>query len=135
MVINRKTLIKGIVLLCLFYSLSACQLVKLQQRSLSASLTDKTQSILTRPQLSDSSQNTLLLAGIPANECINQPDRCVQTLGKKLTDNNEQRYAAASEVYLAQALRLSEEKMSCIVVGKTAFNETKSVFRSSTDFT
>ncbi|MCH7293964.1 esterase/lipase family protein [Acinetobacter higginsii] len=110
MVINRKTLIKGIVLFCLFYSLSACQLVKLQQRSLSASLTDKTQSILTRPQLSDASQNTLLLAGIPANECINQPDRCVQTLEKKLTDNNEQRYAAASEVYLAQALRLSEEK-------------------------
>ncbi|ENW92121.1 esterase/lipase family protein [Acinetobacter dispersus] len=110
MIINRRTLIKGIVLLCLFYSLSACQLVKLQQRSLSASLTDKTQSILTRPQLSDASQNTLLLAGIPANECINQPDRCIQTLEKKLTDNNEQRYATASEVYLAQALRLSEEK-------------------------
>ncbi|WP_343620426.1 alpha/beta hydrolase [Acinetobacter proteolyticus] len=110
MVINRKTLIKGIVLFCLFYSLSACQLVKLQQRSLSASLTDKTQSILTRPQLSDATQNTLLLSGLKIDQCISQPDQCVQTLQQKLTDNSEQSYAAASEIYLTRALQLSHEK-------------------------
>jgi len=110
MVINRKTLIKGIVLLCLFYSLSACQLVKLQQRSLSASLTDKTQSILTRSQLSDATQNTLLLSGLKIDQCISQPDQCVQTLQQKLTDNSEQSYAAASEIYLTRALQLSHEK-------------------------
>ncbi|VXA58379.1 Alpha/beta hydrolase [Acinetobacter proteolyticus] len=110
MVINRKTLIKGIVLFCLFYSLSACQLVKLQQRSLSASLADKTQSILTRPQLSDATQNTLLLSGLKIDQCISQPDQCVQTLQQKLTDNSEQSYAAASEIYLTRALQLSHEK-------------------------
>ncbi|OEY94995.1 alpha/beta hydrolase [Acinetobacter proteolyticus] len=110
MVINRKTLIKGIVLFCLFYSLSACQLVKLQQRSLSASLADKTQSILTRPQLSNATQNTLLLSGLKIDQCISQPDQCVQTLQQKLTDNSEQSYAAASEIYLTRALQLSHEK-------------------------
>ncbi|USA53747.1 alpha/beta hydrolase [Acinetobacter sp. C32I] len=119
MVINIKSLTKTIVLLCLMYSLSACQLVKLQQRSLSASLADKTQSILTRPQLSDATQNSLLLSGLNLDQCLKQPDQCVQTLQQKLTDNHEQAYAAASEIYLAGALQLSLEKQCDIPLSQT----------------
>lgn len=119
MVINIKSLTKTIVLLCLLYSLSACQLVKLQQRSLSASLADKTQSILTRPQLSDATQNSLLLSGLNLDQCLKQPDQCIQTLQQKLTDNHEQAYAAASEIYLAGALQLSLEKQCDIPLSQT----------------
>lgn len=116
----EQLLAKLVLLGFILFSLSACQLVKLQQRSLSASLTDKTQTILTRSQLSDATQNSLLLSGVPVEACLSQPEQCVQTLQQKLSDSPEQRYAAASEIYLARALQLGQEKNCQIALAQTS---------------
>lgn len=116
----KQLLAKLVLLGFMLFSLSACQLVKLQQRSLSASLTDKTQTILTRSQLSDATQNSLLLSGVPVEACLSQPEQCVQRLQLKLADSPEQRYAAASEIYLARALQLGQEKNCQIALAQTS---------------
>ncbi|WP_180113483.1 hypothetical protein [Acinetobacter sp. YH12073] len=84
--------------------LSGCQLVKLQENQLSASLNNKTDSILTHQKLSTFSHQILLMVNESDQSCLNALESCIHKMRNNETLDIAQVYAAASELYMARAL-------------------------------
>ncbi|MEN3978447.1 alpha/beta fold hydrolase [Acinetobacter sp. CWB-B33] len=90
--------------------LSGCQLVKLKENKLSSSLHNKTDNILTDQRLSSSSLQLLQLVNENSQSCLQQLDSCILKLRSNETLDEEQVYAAASELYMARALNADKNK-------------------------
>ncbi len=92
--------------------LSGCQLVKLQENQLSASLNNKTDSILTHQKLSTFSHQILLMVNESDQSCLNALESCIHKMRNNETLDIAQVYAAASELYIARALS-AEQNPQC----------------------
>lgn len=105
--------IHSIVLISL--ALSGCQvinLVSVKQVPLSKSLSNERASILTENELSQASQNTLLMVTTKIENCIDTPDECMQGFKQTPELGDEQILSTGSELYLSHALKL-KEKSEC----------------------
>lgn len=107
------------ILLCLM--LSGCQVVSVKSQSLTTTLANERDSILSRSKLSEASLNVLSMTGREARVCTDDPQSCIDTL-EQLQLNDEQLLSTASELYLAKALSL-ESSTQCKV---SVLNKTKS---------
>ena len=63
--------------------LSGCQLIKLEQDTLNHALSNKTDSILTNAQLSDSTRSLLHVVNLAPFSCLKQVEQCVHLLNNR----------------------------------------------------
>lgn len=90
--------------------LSGCQLVKLKEDKISASLNNKTDNILTNQKLSSPSQHLLLSVNETDQSCLSQLESCINKLRNTPILDADQIYATASELYLARALAADQNR-------------------------
>ena len=90
--------------------LSGCQLVKLKEDKISASLNNKTDNILTNQKLSSPSQHLLLSVNETDQSCLSQLESCINKLRNTPILDADQIYATASELYLAHALAADQNR-------------------------
>lgn len=86
---------------------SGCQLVKVQENQIGATLASHLDSILTTPQLSTESANLLFLSKQNQNQCLKDVEQCIQQINKNEYIDRAQLYSAASELYLAASKNLA----------------------------
>lgn len=103
-----------LITLGILSSLSACQVVQLRVNQLSTSLSNKTDNFLTHHHLSEATLSSLYIVGQNSDRCLNQPDDCISNIQENRTLENEDLYAAASEIYLAKALLIQEQYLSSL---------------------
>lgn len=99
---------------CLIFQ-TGCQLIKIEKKGLDQSLTNKTDNILTNSQLSYSTLTLLNVIDQTALTCLKQVEQCVNQLNSPNIFDEEERYAAISEIYLAKAFEI-EKKYQCKAV-------------------
>lgn len=99
---------------CLIFQ-TGCQLIKIEKKPLDQSLTNKTDNILTNNQLSYSTLTLLNVIDQTALTCLKQVEQCVNQLNRPNIFDEEERYAAISEIYLAKAFEI-EKKYQCKAV-------------------
>ncbi len=92
--------------------LSGCQLVSVKNQSLSATITNERDSILSGKRLSEASLNVLSLMGYDPKACTDEPDHCVAELIHLNQIQDEMLFSTASEIYLSKA-KLLEESSEC----------------------
>lgn len=97
-----------LVLGILYMLLSGCQLIKIKTNPLNNALSNKTDSILTNAQLSESSSSLLSVIGESPASCLKQVEDCISQLKDTSIFDAEERYAAISEIYLAKAFELEK---------------------------
>lgn len=90
--------------------LSGCQLVKLKEDKISASLNNKTDNILTNQKLSSPSQHLLLSVNETDQSCLSQLESCINKLRNTPILDADQIYATTSELYLARALAADQNR-------------------------
>ncbi len=88
--------------------LSGCQVVNVKQQALNVTIANERNSILTQDKLSEASLNVLSMSGQEAKTCTDSPDTCVNQLKNLPQILDEQLLSAASEMYLAKAMALSD---------------------------
>ncbi|TPS15365.1 alpha/beta hydrolase [Acinetobacter baumannii] len=88
--------------------LSGCQVVNVKQQALNVTIANERNSILTQDKLSEASLNVLSMSGQEAKACTDSPDTCVNQLKNLPQILDEQLLSAASEMYLAKAMALSD---------------------------
>jgi len=88
--------------------LSGCQVVNVKQQALNVTIANERNSILTQDKLSEASLNVLSMSGQEAKVCTDTPDTCVNQLKNLPQILDEQFLSAASEMYLAKAMALSD---------------------------
>ncbi|MFB2538367.1 lipase family alpha/beta hydrolase [Acinetobacter sp. c3-l95] len=103
---------KWLFCLCSISLLSACQVINMvgvKQVDFSKNANDERHNILTNDQLSQSSQNTLLLVNPKSQQCINSPAQCMSELQKIKQLSDEEILSTGSELYLSHALALRSD--------------------------
>ena len=125
------------LVLGIFYMLlSGCQLIKIKTNPLNNALSNKTDSILTNAQLSESSSSLLSVIGESPASCLKQVEDCISQLKDTSIFDAEERYAAISEIYLAKAFELEKLAVCKSVMNSQIITplhqEKKPVFRSTT---
>lgn len=102
-----KQSIKNLSLaLCCGVILSGCQTVNVKKQSLTLSINNERDSILTRNTLSEASLNVLSMTGRDIKACTERPEPCVGELQNVSEIIDEQLYSTASELFLAKSLEL-----------------------------
>lgn len=86
--------------------LSGCQTVNVKRQSLTMTITNERDSILTRNSLSEASLNVLSMTGRDIKACTERPEPCVGELKNIPEIIDEQLYSTASELFLAKSLEL-----------------------------
>jgi len=102
---RSKTLLTVILLGSI---LSGCQVVNVKQQALNVTIANERNSILTQDKLSEASLNVLSMSGQEAKVCTDTPETCVNQLKNLPQILDEQFLSAASEMYLAKAMALSD---------------------------
>lgn len=88
----------------------ACQLVKVKEKTIHQSIRNKSENILTHDQLSTETLSLLKLLSLTPQQCTAKLEICLNRLNQQNTIAVDERYAALSELYLAQALQLSKQR-------------------------
>ena len=94
--------------------LSGCQVVNVKQQALNVTIANERNSILTQDKLSEASLNVLSMSG--KLRPVQTPDTCVNQLKNLPQILDEQLLSAASEMYLAKAMALSDSSECKLVV-------------------
>ena len=115
-----KSILFSMIISDIMLSLSACQVVQLRVNQLSTSLSNKTDNFLTHHQLSVATLSSLYIVGQNSDRCLNLPDDCISNIQENRTLENEELYAAASEIYLAKALLIQEQHLTSFKPQKIA---------------
>lgn len=89
-------------------ALNGCQVVSLKQQAVDVTIANERNSILTQKKLSEASLNVLSMSGKEAKICMQSPNECIADLHKIPQIQDEQLLSTASELYLAQAMSLSD---------------------------
>lgn len=88
-------------------SMNGCQIVSLKQQSITATIANERNSIITQKTLSEASLNSLYMSGGEVKTCMQTPSECISVLQKISQVQDEQLLSTASELYLAKAIALS----------------------------
>lgn len=91
-------------------TLTGCQVVSVKQQNLSVGLINERDSILTEDRLSEASLNLLSATAQKTQDCISQPDQCLEDIRKIPEIDQESMLSAGSEIYLARAIQLKAER-------------------------
>ena len=102
--------IKRLTFLISLSLFAGCQTISVHNNRIQTSLKNKTDHILTNQTLSEATRRFLLLQEQQPEQCMVQPDKCIQHLQQNDILDKEQLYAAASELYLAKAIALEKQK-------------------------
>lgn len=105
----NKAIIR-ISFICILSLLSGCQIVHLHENRLSTTLSDKAANYLTQHRFSEATRSILYILDLSADTCLDDPDQCVAEIKKHQSIEKDQLYAAASEIYLAKAFLLEEDR-------------------------
>lgn len=89
--------------------LSGCQFIKVQENQLNNALSNKTNSILTQGQLSETTRDLLNVIQQSPNSCLANVEPCIEQLNSNTIFEAEERYAAISEIYLAKAFEIEQQ--------------------------
>jgi pimeloyl-ACP methyl ester carboxylesterase len=89
-------------------ALNGCQVVSLKQQAVDVTIANERNSIVTQKKLSEASLNVLSMSGKEAKICMQSPNECIADLHKIPQIQDEQLLSTASELYLAQAMSLSD---------------------------
>lgn len=96
-------------LICLSMTvLSGCQVVSVKHQTVSTTLSNERDNILTRNKLSEASLNVLSMTGHESEKCLSNPQECMDKLLQTPEIIDEQRLATGSELYLAHAIQLKD---------------------------
>lgn len=90
--------------------LSGCQLVAIKEKNLNQVISSKADNILTNNKLSQDTASILHILEISPQQCKQDFAYCSSTLEKHHIFSADERYAALSELYLARALDLAQQK-------------------------
>lgn len=93
--------------------LPACQLVKVKENNIHQAIRSKSENILTHDQLSAETTSLLKLLSLTPQQCTAEFETCLQRLNTQTDIAADERYAALSELYLAQAFEFSKQR-NCV---------------------
>ena len=89
---------------------ASCSTVSVNQKSSSQTIADNRSNIVTKSSLSNKSKSQLISVGMPANECFNNFNQCLETVDKGFLEKNSKEYLALiAELHLAKAIEDSED--------------------------
>ncbi|MFV5514751.1 lipase family alpha/beta hydrolase [Acinetobacter gerneri] len=101
--------------------LSGCQIVHLKENRMSTSLSQKSASFLTQHKFSEATLSSLYLLDLSPDYCLDKPEQCASTILKHPSIETDQAYASISEIYLAKAFLL-ENNRECLNAPKHQAN-------------
>lgn len=110
--IKRLKINKRFLLMAMPLLLAGCQLVKLQEQKMSSELSNNIETILTHSNLSNQTTSLLFLINKSQSYCFQHSEDCVSKLSQYQYIDRSQLYSSASELYLANAMKL-EQSSSC----------------------
>ena len=89
---------------------TACQLVKVKEQRIDHAIRSKSENILTQDRLSTETISLLKLLSLSPQQCAAAFSACLNRLNSQTSIAADERYAALSELYLAQALDLAKQR-------------------------
>ena len=110
--IKRLKINKRFLLMVMPLLLAGCQLVKLQEQKMSSELSNNIETILTHSSLSSQTSSLLFLINKNQSYCLQNSEDCVSKLSQYQYIDRAQVYSSASELYLANAMKL-ENSSQC----------------------
>ena len=110
---RHHTFTRPIILGLTIVLLPACQLVKVKENNIHQAIRSKSENILTHDQLSAETTSLLKLLSLTPQQCTAEFETCLKRLNTQTDIAADERYAALSELYLAQALELSKQR-NCV---------------------
>ena len=131
---RHHTFTRPIILGLTIVLLPACQLVKVKENNIHQAIRSKSENILTHEQLSAETTSLLKLLSLTPQQCTAEFETCLQRLNTQTDIAADERYAALSELYLAQALdnlkqrnctqaQLHSENNHCLEQSLNAFDQ------------
>ena len=107
---RHHTFTRPIILGLTIVFLPACQLVKVKENNIHQAIRSKSENILTHDQFSAETTSLLKLLSLTPQQCTAEFETCLQRLNTQTDIAADERYAALSELYLAQALDISKQR-------------------------
>ena len=110
---RHHTFTRPIILGLTIVLLPACQLVKVKENNIHQAIRSKSENILTHDQFSAETTNLLKLLSLTPKQCSAEFETCLERLNTQTDIAADERYAALSELYLAQAFEFSKQR-NCV---------------------
>lgn len=107
---RHHTFTRPIILGLTIVLLPACQLVKVKENNIHQAIRSKSENILSHEQLSAETTSLLKLLSVTPQQCSAEFETCLKRLNTQTDIAADERYAALSELYLAQALDISKQR-------------------------